>query len=255
MSKFLKTVQLSALEKTNGGIIYLLPDILIKAFTLITLTYLWRAVITGGAQTDMSLAQMLSYTYLSTLLSDLLVVKTPASGWLSEGVLMKLYGRPQSVLGQLMALTAGGWMPMLCLFSLPMAMLAPLAGVSLRSASPFFFLSLLLCVLLGFAVDILFACLSIKLRNMNWLISRIRGAVVTLFSGTVIPIKLLPFGLDEAMRYQPFASLGSAPLSIFTGIADAGETIAAQVIWILIIWPLALYVFGKSREGMVSYGG
>ena len=167
MSKFLKTVHLSALEKTNGGIIYLLPDILIKAFTLITLTYLWRAVITGGAQADMSLAQMLSYTYLSALLSDLLVVKTPASGWLSEGVLMKLYGRPQSVLGQLMALTAGGWMPMLCLFSLPMAMLAPLAGVSLRSASPFFYLSLLLCVLLGFAVDILFACLSIKLRNMN----------------------------------------------------------------------------------------
>ena len=88
MSKFLKTVHLSAMEKTNGGIIYLLPDILIKAFTLITLTYLWRAVITGGAQADMSLAQMLSYTYLSALLSDLLVVKTPASGWLSEGVLM-----------------------------------------------------------------------------------------------------------------------------------------------------------------------
>ena len=57
------------------------------------------------------------------------------------------------------------------------------------------------------------------------------------------------------MKYQPFASLGSAPLSIFTGIADAGETIAAQVIWTLIIWPLALYVFSKSREGMVSYGG
>ena len=255
MNKFLKTIRLSALEKTNGGIIYLLPDILIKAFTLIALTYLWRAVMASGADAGMSLPQMLSYTYASALLSDLLAVKTPASGWLSEGVLMKLYGRPQSVIGQLMALTAGGWLPMLLLFSLPMALIAPLAGVSLRCASPFFFLSLLLCVLLGFAVDILFACLSIKLRSMNWLISRIRGAVVTLLSGAVIPLKLLPFGLAEAMKYQPFASLGSAPLSIFTGIADTGETIAVQVMWLLIIWPLALMVFRKSQEGMVSYGG
>jgi ABC-2 type transport system permease protein len=144
---------------------------------------------------------------------------------------------------------------MLLLFSLPAAMISALLGVRLAPASPYFPLSLMLCVSLGFAVDFLFACLSIKLRNMNWLINRIRMAVVSLFSGTVIPIRLLPLGLAEVMKYQPFASLGGASLSILTGAADTGETLALQIVWNLILWPLALFVFRRSQEGMVSYGG
>ncbi|MCL1873068.1 MAG: hypothetical protein FWF85_03005 [Clostridiales bacterium] len=76
MNKYLKTAHLSALEKTNGGIIYLLPDIFIKIFTLIPLIFLWRVVMSYRVQVGMSLEQMLSYTYLSALLADLLVVKT-----------------------------------------------------------------------------------------------------------------------------------------------------------------------------------
>ncbi|ODU57879.1 MAG: hypothetical protein ABT01_01370 [Clostridium sp. SCN 57-10] len=255
MTKYLKTARMAALEKTNGGLVYLLPDVAIKLFTLIPLIFLWRAVLLSGVQVDMSLEQMLSYTFVGGLLADLLVVKTPASGWLSEGVLLKLYGRPISVLGQLTALTAGGWMPMLLLFSLPTTLLAPLLGVRLLPASPYFFISLLLCISLGFAVDVLFACLSIKLRNMSWLVSRIRMAIVSLLSGTVIPIRLLPFGLAEAMQYQPFASLGGAPLSVFVGMGDARQILLLQLMWNAVLWPVALFVFRKSQEGMVSYGG
>ena len=255
MNKYIKTACLSATEKTNGGIAYLFPDILIKIATLIPLLFLWRVVITSGADAGMSLPQMLTYTYAAALLSDMLVVKTAATGWLSEGVLLKLYGRPLSVLGQLAAQTVGSWAPTLALFSLPMALLSPIFEVKLFHIPPLFFVSLPLCVSLGFAVDFLFACLSMKLRNMSWLVGRIRLAIVSLFSGTVIPIKLLPLGLAEAMRFQPFASLGGAPLSILTRSADAGEVIALQIIWNLALWPIALFVFHKSQEGMVSYGG
>ena len=255
MNKLLFTARLSAQEQTNGGLIYLLPDILIKVFTLIPLIFLWRVVMSSGAEVGMSMGQMLTYTYVSALLADMLVVKTAASGWLSEGVLLKLYGRPMPVLSQLAAQTVGAWTPALLMFSLPMALAAPLFGVRLLPASPLFFVSLLLCISLGFAVDFLFACLSIKLRNMNWLIGRVRMAIATVLSGTIIPIRLLPFGIDKAMKYQPFASLGGAPLSIFTGAADVGETLALQIVWNLILWPLALFVWKKSQEGMVSYGG
>ena len=255
MNKYIKTARLSALEKTNGGVLYLLPDILIKIFTLIPLLYLWRTVMSSGGQVGMNLGQMLSYTYASALLADLLAVKTPATGWLSEGVLLKLYGRPLSVLGQLAAQTIGGWAPMLVLFSVPMAIAAPLFGVNLIPVTPLFAVSLLLCVTLGFAVDCLFACLTVRLRNMNWLVGRIRLAIVSLFSGTVIPVKLLPFGIAEVVAYQPFACLGGAPLSLMVGAADIGRTITLQIFWNLTLWPVALFVFKKSQEGMVSYGG
>ena len=136
-----------------------------------------------------------------------------------------------------------------------MGLLSPLFGLSLIPASPLFALSLLLCISLGFAVDFMFACLSIKMRNMNWLIGRMRMAISVLFSGTVIPIRLLPFGMAEIMKYQPFACLGGAPLSIFVGASDAVETIALQIGWNLVLWPVALLVWKKSQEGMVSYGG
>ncbi|MDR2817550.1 MAG: ABC-2 family transporter protein [Oscillospiraceae bacterium] len=255
MIKYLKTAQLSAFEKTNGGIVYLLPDVIVKICTLIPLVFLWKVVMSSGAKVDMTTEQMLTYAVLSALLADMLVVKTPASGWLSEGVLLKLYGRPLPVLGQLIALTVGGWVPMLLLFSLPMVILSPLLDVNLVPASPYFLLSFLLCISLGFAVDFLFACLSIKLRNMTWLICRIRAAIVSFFSGTIIPINLLPYGLAEAVKYQPFASLGGAPLSIFVGAANVERTIALQILWNLILWPLALLAFRKSQEGIVSYGG
>ncbi|MDR1669496.1 MAG: ABC-2 family transporter protein [Oscillospiraceae bacterium] len=255
MKKMLKTARMSALELLNNGVIYLLPDILIKAFTLTALLFLWRTVLSSGADAGMSVAQMMTYTTVSALLSEQLNVKTAASGWLSEGVLLKLYGRPLPVLAQLFAQTAGGWVPALLLFSLPAALAALALGVTLVPASPLFPLSLALCISLGFAVDVLFACLSIKMRNMSWLIDRLRAAIAAVLSGTVIPIQLLPFGMDKAMRYQPFASLGGAPLSVFAGTADAGETVALQALWNLIVWPAALLIWKKSQEGMVSYGG
>jgi len=255
MEKYLKTAHLSALEKFNGGIAYLLPDVAIKAFTLVPLIFLWRVVMSSGVEVGMSLEQMLSYTYVSAILTDMLVVVTPASGWLSEGVILKLYGRPMSVLGQLAAMTVGSWLPMLALFSLPMVLLAPVLGINIIPKSPMFLLSLSLCVSLGFTIDIFFACLSMRLRNMNWLIGRIRVAVVSIFSGTIIPVRLLPFGIAEVMKYQPFACLGGAPLSIFVGAANVRETVMLQVAWNLALFPLALLVFKKSQEGMVSYGG
>ncbi|MDR1691754.1 MAG: ABC-2 family transporter protein [Oscillospiraceae bacterium] len=256
MRKYIKTAHLAAREKTNGGVVWLLPEILIKAATLVPLLFLWRAVLTSGAgSAGMSVSQILSYTTVSALLSEPLTVQTKASGWLSEGVILKLYGRPLPVLGQLAAQTVGGWLPNLALFSLPTAAIAVSFGVNLIPASPLFPLSLLLCVSLGFAVDLLFSCLALKLRSIDWLISRLRQAVAAVLSGTVIPIRLLPFGVAEAVKLQPFASLGGAPLSVFIGSADTGEILVLQILWNLILWPAALLIWRKSREGMVSYGG
>lgn len=255
MYKYFITARMSALEQTNGGIFYSLPVILLKICTLIPLLYLWKTIMSSGAKVDMTLDQMLSYTFVSSILADMLVVRTPATGWLSEGVLLKLYGRPFSVLGQLMAQTVGGWVPMFLMFSVPTLFLAPVLGVRLIPASPAFFLSLLLCISLGFAIDFLFACLSIHIRNMSWLIDRLRVAIVVIFSGTIIPIRFLPFGIGEILKLQPFASLGGSPLGIFVGSADVRETLILQAAWNILLWPAAIIAFKKSQESMVSYGG
>lgn len=242
---------------TSGGVIYLMPAYLLRLFYLLPLLLLWRTLMGGGVEVGMSLDQMLAYTFLGTVFSAQLVVRTPASDWLYEGLIISLYQRPMGVFAHLAAQTVGAWLPELLFFSLPMLVAAPLlgvrwtAGVLAWAAIP----SLLLCVSLGFAVDFLFASASIRLKNASWLVYSIRAAMIALLSGSVIPFAILPFGLGRLLALLPFGSLAAAPLSLFVGLADAVPTLSLQLAWNVVLWPAAVLVFGWSQERMVSHGG
>ncbi len=255
MKKYLKTAQLAFRAQTNGGIIYLLPNALVNLMYLLPLMFLWRVVASKGIDVGMSLSQLLSYTYLNALLSEMLVVKTMVSSWNYEGQLISLFGRPFPVFGQIISQAIGGWVPMFLIFSLPMLILSPLFGIDMIPKTLWFFPSLLLCISLGFAIDFIFACVTIRMKGMAWLTYTIRMAIISLFSGTVIPFKILPFGLVTIFEYQPFGSLGAAPLSLFVGTAEPLRIIITQLAWNLVLWPVAILWFAKSKEKQVSYGG
>jgi len=255
MRKYVITVTTAMKGHTNGGIIYMIPNILVSLMYLLPLMFLWRVIAGGDTDVGMTLGQLLTYTYVNALLSEMLVVRTLASSWNYEGQLVSLFARPLSVFGQLIAQTVGGWIPMLLIFSLPMLGIAPLFGISVIPATAWFFPSLLLCISLGFAIDFIFACVTIRLKGMAWLGHSIRMAVVSLFSGTVIPFRILPFGLTTVFEFQPFGSLGGAPLSLFVGTTDPARIIAIQIAWNIILWPAAIVWFAKSKERLVSYGG
>lgn len=250
-----KTIDISLHSQTNGGIFYLLPNVFIRLLYLVPLMALWTVLVQSGADVGMSLRQMLTYTYINALLTEMMNVQTAASSWCYEGELLKLYTRPMPIFGQLIAQTIGGWIPMLLLFSLPMLCIAPLFGVTVIPSTLWFFPSLFLCVSLGFAIDFLFTCVTIQLRGISWLAHVIRMAIYSLFSGTVVPFKLLPFGLTNLFEYQPFGSLGGAPLSLFAGTSPPVKIILIQLFWNLLLWPVAALWLRKSQERMVSFGG
>lgn len=254
-TKHIKTAHMSAQNLTNGGAIYIFIGYLLKVIYLIPILLLWRTLINKGVDAGMTLQQILTYTFLGAILSEILVVRTVASSWLYEGLFISLYQRPISVLAHLISQTVGGWVPQTLLFAFPMAIIAPFLGISLAIHSFWFFPSLLLCIALGFAIDILFSCLTIRLKNASWLVYVIRNAVVALLSGSVIPFAILPWGLGDIFRFIPFGSLAAAPLSIYTGLAGAVPIIITQVFWNIVLWPISIIVFRKSQERMVSYGG
>ncbi|MCL1883511.1 MAG: hypothetical protein FWF81_07155 [Defluviitaleaceae bacterium] len=255
MRKYTITAITSMKGQTNGGIFYMFPNIIVNLMYLLPLMFLWRVIAGGDTNVGMTLGQLLTYTYINALLSEMLVVRTLASSWNYEGQLISLFARPFPVFGQLIAQTIGGWIPMLLIFSLPMFAIAPLFGISIIPETLWFFPSLLLCISLGFAIDFIFACVTIRLRGMAWLGHSIRMAIVSLFSGTVIPFRIMPFGLSSVFELQPFGSLGGAPLSLFVGTTDPARIITIQIAWNIILWPVAIFWFAKSKERQVSYGG
>ena len=255
IAKYIKTASMSAQNKTLAGIIYLLPDALLRVVCLIPLLMLWRTLFGSGVDTGMQLSQMLSYTYISALLSELLVITSPLTNWFYDGALISVFQRPMSIYGHVAAQTLGAAVPSLLVFSVPMALLSPIFGISIIPDSFWFFPSLLLCISLGFAIEFLFACLFIRMVNATWLAYTLRKALLTIFSGTVIPFAVMPWGIGSVLACLPFGSLAGAPLALYTGLAAPGQTIVLQVIWNIILWPTAVLAFRKSQERMVSHGG
>lgn len=255
IQKYYKTAQIALRAQTNGGVVYLFPQILLKVLYLVPLLFLWRIITTNGVDVGMSLNQLLSYTYVNALLTNILVVKTYMTDWDFDSKSTALFTRPMSVFGQVISRTVGEWLPMLLLFSLPMAVAAPLFGIEIIPYSLWTVVSLFLCASLGFALEFSFFCVTLRLRNVSWLTSVIRDAVISFFSGTVIPFRILPFRLETWMVYQPFGSLGGAPLSLYVGTAEPARVISLQLLWNVIFWSIAVFWFRKSKERMVSFGG
>jgi len=254
--KSFATIKMACTGKFNGGIFALFSSCLLKIIYLLPMIFLWRSFAANGADLGgFTLAQLLTYTCVSTMFSHQLNVWTEAASWNYDGRLINLYTHPQTVFAQIIYNTVGDWIPELLMFSLPMAVILPFFGVNIIPATFWFLPCLLLAISLGFAVDTLFVCLAIRMKNSEWQITSLRQAVTAVLSGAVIPFDLLPFGMGNIFKFLPFGSMASAPLTLFVGTSEPSSVILLQVLWNIILWPLAILAFGKSRERIVSYGG
>jgi ABC-2 type transport system permease protein len=250
------TLRMSAMNRLHGGVPSLLAGYLLKIIYLLPMVFLWRTIAESGADLGgFTLPRLLTYACMSSVLGTQLNVVSVDSAWDWDVPLIDHYRRPATVFGQIISRTVGSWLPELFMFSLPLLVMLPLFGVSTRPANAWFYPCFALTVSLGFAVDFLFVCLVIRMRNNSWAIHSLRSAVTLLFSGSVIPLTLLPFGLGETFKYLPFGSLAAAPLSVFVGSAGPFDIIPLQIIWNAALWPLAAFAFNATKERMVSYGG
>ncbi len=254
-SKYIATARMAVRGKTNGGVLYVFPDMVMRVMYLLPVMFIWGAFANSGYEVEMTVSQLLSYTWVNALLADMMIVNTCLSAWNYDTRSMEMFTRPMSGFGQIISGTVGEWLPMLTLFSLPMFLAAPLFGIRILPETVWVIPSLILCVSLGFAFEFLFYCVTIRVRNAAWLTCVIRSAVVSFFSGTVIPFKILPFGMDRWMDYQPFGSLGGAFLALYVGSREPAQIIPVQVFWNIVMWIAAVCWFRRSRERMVSFGG
>ncbi|MDD3336894.1 MAG: ABC-2 family transporter protein [Eubacteriales bacterium] len=256
MKAYFATARLCVLEKSYFGLANVIGQYLLKAAGVGALLLIWRSLAAQGADLGgFTLEQFYSYTLLSAMLAPLLDIHTPATGWLHDGTMLSLYLRPSSLFSQLSAYTVAGWVIPLLTLSLPLGVTASLCGVNLTPQSPWFFPSLLMTISLGFAVDFLFACLMIRLRNLEWPVRCLRDSLTAIFSGSLIPFAALPWNIGRVLELSPLGALAGAPLAICTGLGDARELVVAQLVWNAVLWPLTLLCLRHSRERMVSFGG
>ena len=114
--------------------------------------------------------------------------------------------------------------------------------------------SLALAVSVGLALEFIFGGLIVASEQGVWVVSRVRDAITTLLSGSLLPLALLPWGIGNAFAWLPFASMASAPLKIYTGTGNPLWLLPVQAGWSAVLWPLALWLWRANREKLVAYG-
>jgi ABC-2 type transport system permease protein len=259
LKKYWKTAAMSGASYIGDSPLFLL-DYLLRFLRVVVLLALWRVILAGkGPVSGMTLDVVLTYTLIAEVFGAQLSPRTEVDRAFWQGEIVLRLLQPLGIFGQYIAEMAGKWLFELCVFGLPLLLLAPLLGVSPlpagAAATGLFAISLALGISVGLALDFVFAALLVILELPLWAVRQMRAAITTLLSGALLPLALLPAGVGAAFAWLPFASMASAPLQLYVGMGDAPRLLALQAGWSLLLWPLARRLWRISRERMVSYGG
>lgn len=120
-----------------------------------------------------------------------------------------------------------------------------------------FAVSLILAMLLFFGLCICMGMLSFWLVTIGNL-HIILDSMITLFSGSVIPLWLIPTRLVVVYNCLPFKYLFYDPISICMGNTSFSEIVdiyVGQTIWIFIFFMLAFVIYRKGYRHIQHFGG
>ena len=255
----MKTAAMSAAAVGDSPVFLL--GYALRLLRVVILLSLWRTVLadhtTGG---PMDLGQVLTYTLIAEVFAEQLNLRTTLNQAFWDGTIVVRFLRPIGLIRQLAAEMVGVWSIDLVLFSVPLFIIAPLwLSVDPRPASPeagaLFVPSLVLAILVGLALEQIFASVIVGLDQPVWLIEWIRAAIATVLSGQLLPLAYYPWNLGEIFAWLPFAATAWAPLAIYTAAGNPIALLASQVFWAAVMWLVATWLWRANREKLSSYGG
>ena len=108
-----------------------------------------------------------------------------------------------------------------------------------------------------FSVSTMSGLLSFWFMN-NWGVRNAKNAIINFFSGALVPLAVLPNWMQQVMNVLPFKNIVYVPTMIYMGqysVQDSLLQIGGQVIWGILLWLLAKYLFHLAIRRVSINGG
>lgn len=148
--------------------------------------------------------------------------------------------------------------------SIPLFIIALLLPKDLRMELPPNSLSFLGWIITTFGALVI-SCSITNIINITTLyslsgdgIQRLLSAIVTVFSGMIVPLPLFPDKLKQVINLLPFSGLVDIPARFYTGeigFEQLPRYLGFQILWAIIIYILGQWILNKKIKDLVVQGG
>lgn len=229
----------------------------------------WTGLYRNAPPVDtVPLADMITYSLLSATLGGILNVfgllqihlTYSVSAQVRTGEIAALLVRPVDFQTSLLAYSLGR-SAYSALFSVPLYLLAMVVfGLERPSDTAvlgLFLVSLCASFCLTFLVDFLVATSSFWTTQSRG-VGGLTRLVISVLSGAFVPLWLFPDWAERTLAYLPFASIFSAPLSIYIGRVQGDEALTSLVVqgvWLLLLAAFSRRLWSLAQRRYHANGG
>lgn len=236
----------------------------IQCLIMIASSFFWIAAYSNRQSAlGVTKEQMLTYTIMSGVLACLFtsgvegrIIQSIRRGNISLDIL-----KPVNLFGMYLAEDVGGVAIAFFQNAVPLLIIAILFIAAPLPASGAHLLLFLLSAVLSYMINWLFA--AVYGMWAFWAISMgpmqaVKGHLVRLLSGSIIPLWFFPGWLQGIMRFLPFQYIYQLPLSIYIGKLPFDQMMrqmGLQVIWLIIFYILFSLIQKKVLTNVLVQGG
>lgn len=234
-------------------------DLIIKTlFKLILLNFLWENILIENTVVLWNVNSYKIYIGASILLSSLLTYPNVyyTSMEIQNGSIINTLSKPVYYPLVIFFKNIGIGMSNLLIVG-PLIVIYFLSnGVSVFPIRIFYFL---ISGFLGFItyilIDIVFSLMTFWLVN-SWGISLMKGAIYSIFTGSLLPLDLYPQGIRKYIEASPFPGIVYKPILILNNSSQfCFKDTFFQIFWIIVISNIIFIVFKRAKLSLEALGG
>lgn len=263
----MKTYLFYAKIKIQTALAYrfdVISTIFIQCMIMFAMSYFWIAVY--GAQDsamDVSKKDMLTYTTISIIMGNLLTMNVQSrivSSIRNGNVALDML-KPVSIYGICLAEDIGDFVVSFFQKVLPLLVISTIMFGAPKPADLVSFLLFLVSFIFSYFINWLLAALigfyAFQTLSMGPMLA-VKGHVIKLMSGSIIPLWFFPQKLQFVLELLPFVNIYQVPLGIYIGKYTMDTILfrmGIQVFWLLVLWIVFAVVQKKMTLRVLIQGG
>jgi ABC-2 type transport system permease protein len=230
---------------------------------MLVIYFFWRAVYSNRSEIEsLSFDGMITYIIIAMFLQMFVSgVGRELAHTIKDGNVAIELMRPYHLITRLIAMDIGDKVIYFIRGALPLGILAfvfmDVTFPATWQSGILFLLSALMGIWIGTFFDLLIAILAFWTINL-WGLEVMKEAVVSFFSGALVPLILFPEWFQTVSLFLPFQAMVYVPVAIYTGILTGTEAwlaIGSQLIWAVLLFFLLRVLWSVAMKKVTIFGG